>query len=106
MKFQAGMKTKQKIEALQRYILVHSIIYYHLDDNVISDQKYDKVARLLARKQGEYSKEKILKTQYGYVFYDFDGSTGFDLLDRLNKSDKRYLLKIARYVLVLNKRET
>lgn len=103
MKFRSGMNTKQKIEALQRYILVHSIIYYHLDDNVISDKKYDKVARLLAKKQAEHNENKILKTQYGYVFYDFDGSTGFDLLDRLNKSDRKYLMKIAKCVLRLKK---
>lgn len=28
---------------------------------------------------------------YGYAYYDFDGSTGFHLTDRLTKKDKKYL---------------
>ena len=39
-----------------------------------------------------------MKTQYGYVMYDFDGTTGFDLYSRLNEKDKRYLMQLARYI--------
>lgn len=35
-------------------------------------------------------------TQYGYIMYDFDGTTGFDLYSRLNEHDKKYLISIAR----------
>lgn len=98
MKFPEGTKIKDKISFLERYILVHSYLYYHLNESVISDQKFDKYARLLASKV-EKCKSKIPLTQYGYVFYDFDGTTGFDLLDRLNKSDRKRIKSIATHVL-------
>lgn len=101
MKFAEGMSSKQKVEALQRYILVHSVLYYEMDTSVISDKKFDKAARLLADKIQKFGPKKIASTQYGYVFGDFDGSTGFDLPDRLNKTDRKRIEQIATYVLGL-----
>ena len=75
---------KLKIDFLQRVILIHSYLYYEADNSVWSDKKYDEVARQLTN-----------KTQYGYCFYDFDGTTGFDLWDRLNKEDKQRIQNIA-----------
>ena len=43
-------------------------------------------------------KEEAEESEYRYVFYDFDANTGFHLYDRLNKKDKDYLTKIAKYV--------
>ena len=103
MKFPEGTKTKDKISFLERYILVHSYLYYHMNESVISDQKFDKCARLLASKVEKY-KSRIPLTQYGYVFYDFDGTTGFDLLDRLNKSDRKRIKQVATFVLRCYKR--
>ena len=37
-------------------------------------------------------------TQYGYIFYDFDGTTGFDLYDRLTEEDKKYMDAITNFV--------
>lgn len=47
----------------------------------------------------------MAKTEYGYVFYDFDGSTGFDLINRLNKADREKIERIATYVLRLYRME-
>lgn len=99
MKFKEGMTTKQKFEALQRYILVHSMLYYNMDTNIISDQRFDKYSRLLAKKIQEYEPKKVKSSQYGYVFYDFDGTTGFDLIDRLSNADRAHIESIARHVL-------
>lgn len=104
MNFPEGMKTKARIEFLQRYILVHSCLYYSMDENVISDKKFDKYARLLASKIEKY-RDKIPKTQYGYVFYDFDGTTGFDLMDRLKPSDRDRIGAIATMVLYQYKKD-
>ena len=104
MIFPEHMKTKDKIEFLQRYILVHSYLYYELNESVISDKKFDKKARLLASKVDKY-KSRMKSTQYGYVFYDFDGTTGFDLFDRLNEQDKKQIVHIAYLVLRLYKGE-
>ena len=105
MKFKDGMNTKQKIEALERMILVHSMLYYHMDESVISDKRYDKLSRLLAEKLNTLSEKKIRSTQYGYVFYDFDGDTGFDLISRLNKEDRKRIKCVAANVLKCYKRE-
>ena len=93
---------KLRIEALQRWIIVQSIIYYELDNSLVSDQVFDNNARQLVKMQNEH-KDEAKQTQYWYLFYDFDGSTGFDLYDRLNKSDKQYLTQIAHHVLKLFK---
>lgn len=37
--------------------------------------------------------------------YDFDGTTGFDLYDRLNEHDKEYLMNIACHYLNKSKIE-
>lgn len=104
MKFKEGMTTKQKIEALQRQVLVHSMLYYNMDENVISDKRYDKLSRLLADKLKEIGPKKTASTQYGYVFSDFDGDTGFDLIDRLTKEDRKRIKQVATAVLKSCKR--
>ena len=105
MKFKENMTTKQKVEALERMILVHSMLYYHMDTNIISDKRYDKLSRLLAEKLSTFSEKKIRSTQYGYVFYDFDGDTGFDLIDRLTKEDRKRIKQVATCVLSCYRRE-
>lgn len=105
MKFAEGMTSKQKIEALQRYVLVHSMLYYDMDTNVISDKKFDRAAWLLADKIQKFGPKKIASTQYGYVFKDFDGSTGFDLIDRLTSQDRKLIKCVATSVLKSYKRD-
>lgn len=91
--------TVDKLNRLERLVLLHSIIYYELDESIISDHDYNKLARLLAKKVEKYRDTKLKKTMYGYAFKDFDGSTGFDLLFKLKKKDKEYLMDLARMVL-------
>lgn len=93
---------KTKIEYIQRRILVYSIAYYELNDNIVSDKYYDELSKQLVVLQKEFTdknKSVVKETQYGYVFKDFDGSTGFDLYHRLNKDDKDYLMTITKMVL-------
>lgn len=99
MKFKEGMTSKEKVEALERFILVHSLLYYHMSESLITDSQFDKAARLLVKKIKEYGPKKIASTQYGYVFDDFDGSTGFYLIDALNKKDKKRIKQVANAVL-------
>ena len=90
--------TKVKIEYLQRRIIVYSIAYYELNNNIVSDKYYDEISKQLVVLQNE-NKSVVKETMYGYVFHDFDGSTGFDLYDKLNKKDKEYLMEITQMVL-------
>ena len=86
------------INFLQRKIILNAIAYYELDSPKLSDREYDELSKQLVGLQKDID---IQQTQYGYVMYDFDGTTGFDLYSRLNDADKRYLMQIARHVLGL-----
>lgn len=90
---------KLKIEYLQRRIIVHSILYYELDNSIIEDFQYDGISRQLIKLMSETSDEEFRKTEYYYCMHDFDGTTGFDLYNRLNESDKAKLMRIAKNVL-------
>lgn len=87
---------KLRIDFLQRVILIHSYLYYEKDSPIWNDKKYDEIAKQLVKKQSNKTKQWIRdKTQYGYAFYDFDGTTGFDLFDRLNEQDKKFVEQTA-----------
>lgn len=87
---------KQKIDFLQRVILIHSYLYYVIDFPVWDDRKYDIVSKQLKEEQSRKKTKWIQdRTQYGYVFYDYDGNTGFDLYDRLTKHDKEKIKLLA-----------
>lgn len=88
-----------KVGFLQRYIIIHSIIYYELDENVISDKEFDNAARQLVKMQKQMGHRKLKDTMYYYCMHDFDGSSGFDLYGRLIPFDKKYLMQIAQNVL-------
>lgn len=68
----------EKINQRQRQILVHSFIYYQLNDNVISDTLFDKFCKELLQLQEDYPTETKISVYYK-EFIGFDGSTGFDL---------------------------
>ena len=92
-KFPSDWGLKVRINFLQRKIILNSIIYYELDENLISDREYDELCKQLVELHREYG--DISDTEYGYAYYDFDGSTGFDLYHRLNEKDRRRLLGVA-----------
>lgn len=91
---------QEKVDFAARYIIVHSIIYYELDESVISDKKFDKKAAVLVKLIKKYP-EEVKNSEYYRAIYDFDGSTGFHLYSRLKKSQRRYLKQIARHVIRL-----
>lgn len=80
------------INFLQRKIILNCIAYYELNTNKLSDKEYDELSKQLVELQKNVN---ISDTQYGYVMCDFDGTTGFDLYERLNDYDKKYLMSIA-----------
>lgn len=80
------------VDFLQRKIILNAIAYYQLNTSRLSDKAYDELSRQLVELQKDVD---IKDTQYGYAFYDFDGTTGFDLYSRLSEKDKKYLMGIA-----------
>lgn len=91
------LSIKDRIELLQRKIILNSIAYYKYNKSPMSDKAYDEMCKKLVDMQKKYP--NIKDTMYGYVFYDFDGTTGFDLFDRLTSKDKEYLNNIAGHAL-------
>ena len=84
---------------IQRRIIVYSIMYYELNESCITDKDYDELSHQLVELMNSNSKSVCEQTTYWYAMYDFDGSTGFDIPDRLTDSDKEYLTDIAKHVL-------
>ena len=87
-----------KISYLQRRIIVYSIMYYELSESCITDMEYDAISRQLVHLQSSVDEAEFEQSQYYYAMYDFDGSTGFDIPDRLTKQDREYLTRIAHMV--------
>ena len=90
----------EKISFLQRVILVHSYLYYEKDNSVWTDKQYDEVSKQLAEMQKAKTAIWIQDiTQYGYAFYDFDGTTGFLLWGRLKDKDKEQIAGISENII-------
>lgn len=100
MKFHQPFNVLDRIQLLQRWILVQSFAYYELNENIATDFQYDTNARQLAELKKEHP-EEFKRSRYYDIFHDYctdvDGAhytSGFDLLDRVKKRDK----KLYRYI--------
>lgn len=78
---------EEKIGMLQRWIIVQSRFYYDTDIELVSNKVYDDNCRQLVDLQNQF-REAFKRSQYYYIFYDFDGTTGFHLYSRLTESDR------------------
>ena len=93
---------KALIKRRRRQILVHSYIYYILNDNIISDAQWSAWAEELEQLQKDYPKESSEVELYD-EFKKFDHSTGANL-DYSNQ-DWVYnkAMQLIRYNYELNK---
>ena len=69
------LEIAETIQQRRYQMLIHSCIYYELDDNIISDKKWDEWARELRDLQNKYPDISARVTLYEY-FKDWDASTG------------------------------
>lgn len=69
------LEIAEKIQQRRYQLLIHSCIYYHLNQNIISDKKWDEWARELKTLQEQYPEISKQVTLYEY-FSDWDASTG------------------------------
>ena len=69
------LQIAEKIQQRRYQMLVHSCIYYHLNQNSISDVQWDTWARELRDLQNQYPEISKQVTLYEY-FKDWDASTG------------------------------
>lgn len=80
-------------------IVVHSCIYYRMNENLISDHQWAAWAKELVAAQEQFPKvaEKEL---WAKEFADFDGSTGFNL-----PITEAGVVAVARRLLAYSKKE-
>lgn len=100
MKFHKPFNAVEKIQLLQRSILVNSFSYYELNENILSDFQYDENAKQLAELKKMYP-EEFKRSRYYEYFHDYCNeednahyTSGFDLLERVRKTDQ----KLYRYL--------
>lgn len=90
------MLTNQEyIDFLQRFIIVHSYIYYELSDNIISDKEYDERAKELVEYKNKYPELWKSSMYYKQFGDDYNGATGFTLYHELDEKQKEIIRSIA-----------
>lgn len=97
------LNTQEYINFLQRYIIVHSYIYYHLNDIIISDREYDLKSKELTRYKNEYPELWLNSMYYEQFGDDYNGSTGFTLYDDLDEHQKEIVRSIVNSIKNKNK---
>jgi len=66
------------INRRERQLLVHSFLYYQLNENIISDHTFDLWSKELAKAIIDHP-ETFKQSVYADGFKNFDGSSGYDL---------------------------
>ena len=72
---------EEKIRQRRAQMLVHSCIYYELNDNIVSDHKWQQWADELEKLQSDYP-DKVNIGFYDHHFKDWTGATGNHLPHR------------------------
>lgn len=68
----------ERIRQRRYQILVHSYIYYQLNDSIVSDSDFDKWSKELVELTNRFP-HKASEVIFHEEFKNFDGSSGFDL---------------------------
>lgn len=93
-----GLTIQEYINFLQRYIIVHSYIYYECNSNIISDKDYDAKAKELVRYKNEYPELWKSSMYYKQFTDEYNGSTGFTLYHDLDPHQQEIIRSIARVI--------
>lgn len=95
------MQTLNPVETMDylcRKLIILSIIYYDFNDNIVTDQEYDKVAKRLDT-MVKMNKKRLPECYYYEILKDYTPATGFDMKYKLTEEHRKYLEHIANYVL-------
>lgn len=95
MNFSKPFTDKEKIQLLQRSIMVASYVYYELNDNFQSDRTYEMNTRQLLELK-KSNPEAWRKSRYYKYFENFESGTGFDLMYRVREGNKSLFKRIVR----------
>lgn len=89
------ISTQEYIDFLQRFIILHSYIYYELNSNVISDKRYDEKSKELVKYKNEYPELWKLSMYYKQFGDDYNGATGFTLYHDLDEHQKEIIRSLV-----------
>lgn len=94
-----GLTPQEYINWLQRYIIIHSYIYYEMNNNVISDKTYDAKSKELTKLKNDYP--ELWKTSEYYKQFgdEYNGATGFTLYHDLDERQKNIIRTIVYSIL-------
>ena len=82
----------ERIQLLERWIILHSYLYYELNENIVSDANYNANTKQLLYLKEKYP-ESFKKTKYYKYFKDFESGTGFDLYSKIKSDNNIELMK-------------
>jgi hypothetical protein len=71
-------KALELINRRERQILVHSFLYYQLNESILTDYTFDAICNELVVLMTKYP-EEFKQSVYYDGFKEFDGSSGYDL---------------------------
>ncbi len=85
---------EEKIRQRRLQMLVHSYIYYELNDNIVDDATWSRWGKELMELQEKYPKE-AKKVEYAKEFKNWDASSGaFLKFDKKIQSTAKTLLQM------------
>lgn len=90
------MDVQTRIDFLQRFIILHSYIYYELDNNAISDKMYDEIAKELVAYREKYPDLWTRSMYYKQFGDEYNGATGFTLYHDLDDRQKEIIRSLVR----------
>ena len=91
------MRRIEELNLKQKLFITHTYIYYELDDNVISDYEYDRMA--LELEEAKASSLEWKHTTYCEMFKDWTSATGISLLVKADKGNYKFFIRQARNAL-------
>lgn len=89
------LTTQEYIDYLQRFIILHSYIYYELNNSFITDKLYDEKSKELVWYKKEYPnlwKKSMYYKQFGD---EYNGATGFTLYHDLDEYQKEIIKSLV-----------
>lgn len=90
---------RTRFELMQKWLLVHSYLYYIMNRSVVTDSMFDKNSRQLVEMM-QASPEAFKASKYYSVFRDWDGTTGYHLWDRLEPYQQSIIRGIAEGLVI------
>lgn len=94
-KFVDGETDIGKFNWMERYIIIHSLLYYEFNISLISDYTFDIRCKTLYDNIVQHPKIFEVSKYYD-IFKDFNGCSGFDIPEKLkNHEDYRMLIRTA-----------